>query len=94
MQVIKVISSVSSSEHINLIFVAIRSVHIARPGRHSCKLVVQPLKLLQIEDMHIISSEWPLAKPPSNDVEPVFYKNLFILKKDLLTKVAVWPFLP
>ena len=71
MQVIEIVSTITSSENINLIFVAISSMHVARTWWFSCKLIIHPFEVLKIQHMHVICSEWTLSKPPSNNVESV-----------------------
>lgn len=51
MKVIQVIFAVASSKYIHFFVVSICSVHVARPGRNSLHLKIQPSEIFQIQDM-------------------------------------------
>ena len=72
MQVVKVVSSVATSKDIDLVLIAVGSVHITRTWRFTSMLIIKPLKLLQIENVHIVSRKRSLTKPSSNNVESIF----------------------
>lgn len=98
MQVIQIVSTISSTENINLIFIAISRVHVAWAWWLTGKLVVEPFKFLEIKNVHIISCERSLSKPSTNDVKFVTCRNESYALSDkqfyLRTRVAVCPFLP
>jgi len=56
-EVVQVVTAVATSEDVDFVLITVGRVHVARPGRLSCKLVVEPLELLQVKDVHIISCE-------------------------------------
>ena len=73
MKVIKVVTTIASSENVYLVLKAISSVHVARTWRLSSILEVEPSHLLKIEDVHVVSCKWSGTKPSSNYVKPVLY---------------------
>lgn len=72
-QIIQVVSAVSSSEDVYFVLITIGGVHVAWTWWLSCKFVVEPLELLQIKDVHVVGGKWPLAKPPTDDVQTISY---------------------
>jgi len=68
MEIIQVISTVTTSEHKDLVLIRVSSVHITWARWFSCIFEVQPLELFKIENMHVFCCKRPLAKPSSNDV--------------------------
>ena len=48
MKIIKIIASITASEHINFILITIRCMHIAGPWRNTRKLIVQPFEFLKV----------------------------------------------
>lgn len=74
-QIVQIISSISTSEHVNFVFVAVSCMHVARTRWLTCKFVVEPFELLKIENMHIICSKRSLTKPTTNDVKTISDKG-------------------
>jgi hypothetical protein len=70
-QIVQVVTTIASTEYVNFILVAVSGMHVARTRWLASKFVVEPFKLLQIEDVHIVSSKWPLTKPSTNDVQAI-----------------------
>lgn len=70
-KVVQVVPAISSTEHVDFVLVAVRSVHVARSRWLTCKFIVEPLKLLQVQDMHVISGKWSLAEPTPNDIQTI-----------------------
>lgn len=68
-QVVEVVAAIAATEHINLILVAVSSVHVAWTRRYARILVCEPLKFLEIQNMHVICSEWTLAEPAANNIK-------------------------
>ena len=56
MQIVKVIFAVSSTEHINFIVIAVCRVHVARAWGQSLHLEIQPLEMLKVQDVQVVSS--------------------------------------
>lgn len=74
-QIVEVVSTISSSEHVNFVLVAVSRVHVARARWLAGKFVVEPLKLLQVENMHIVGGKRPLTKPSTDDVQAISDKS-------------------
>lgn len=75
MQIIQIISSVSSSEHIYFVLKTVCSVHIARSRWLPCELIVQPLKLFEVQNVHVISCERTLSQPATDDIEFIIHEG-------------------
>jgi len=78
-KIVEVVTSVSTSEQVNLILIGISGVHVARTWGLTSKLVVQPFELFKIQYMHIICSKWTLPKPSSDNIQTVSYKRVMII---------------
>lgn len=72
MQIIEIVSSVATSKDIDLVLITVGSVHITRTWRFTSMLIIKPLKLLQIENVHIVSCKRSLTEPSSNNVKSIF----------------------
>jgi len=71
MQVIEVVTAITPSKNVYLIFVAVGRVHIARSWRITSELIIKPFKLSQVQYMHIIRCKWSLTEPPTYYVKLV-----------------------
>lgn len=60
-QVVEVVSSVATSEDVDLVFEAVSCVHVAWARWLPGELIVQPFELLEVQDVHVVSSEWALS---------------------------------
>ena len=69
MQVIKIISSITSSKDIYIWLVGVSCMHIAGAWPLSTHLESEPSKLFKIQNVEIICSEWALSKPSADNVE-------------------------
>ena len=74
-QIVEVVSAISSSEHVNFVLIAVGRVHVARARWLAGKFVVEPLELLQVENMHIVGGKRPLTKPSTDDVQTISDKS-------------------
>jgi len=68
MQIIQIISAITSSEDIDFIFVAISCMHIAWTWWLASEFTVEPSELLQVQNVHIVGCERTLSKPTTDDV--------------------------
>lgn len=71
MQIVQIVTTISSPEDVYFVLVAVSGMHVARTWWLAGKFVVEPFELLQIEDMHVVSGKRPLAKPSTNDVQTI-----------------------
>ena len=69
MQVIQIVSSISASEYVHFLVIAVSSMHVAGTRWNSSHLDIEPPEASQVEDMHIVSGQWSLSQPSSNYVE-------------------------
>ena len=69
MQVVEVVATITSSEHINVSLICIGSVHVAGTRALPTNSKSHPFESFKIKDVKIIGSKRTLPKPSSNDVE-------------------------
>jgi len=94
-QIVQIVSAISSSEHVNFVLVAVRRVHVARTRWLACEFVVEPFELLQIEDMHVVRGKRPLTKPSTNDVQTISDKSCCVAISSLRRcSTRLYRFLP
>lgn len=72
MQIVEIVSAVSTSEHVNFVLIAVGSMHVARTWWLASIVVVEPFELLQIQDVHIVRCKWTLSQPTTDDIESIF----------------------
>ena len=70
-QIVEVVSPITTPEDVDLILKTVSSVHVAGARRLSSALVVQPFELLEVQDVHVVSCKRPLPQPSPNDVKAV-----------------------
>lgn len=70
-EIIKIVSSISTSEYVDLVFKTVSSVHVARTWRFSREVIVDPPHLLQVKNVHIISCKRTCSKPTTDNVQTV-----------------------
>jgi hypothetical protein len=48
MEVVEIVSAITAAENVNLIFVRVSSMHVARAGWFACKFIIEPFELLNV----------------------------------------------
>ena len=66
-QVVEIISPVSTSEHIELPINMVGGVHIARPWRLSVSDRLLSSQRVEVQNLHVSTGIGPLAKPAAQD---------------------------
>ncbi len=69
MQVIEVVPTITTSEYIHLLVIAVSSMHITGARWNASHLNVKPPEAGQVQDMHVVRRQWSLTQPPSNYVK-------------------------